>query len=97
MTEHDDFLARLRTDAAPLRYRPDEAMLARIRARIQDRIAGREPTVAELIVSWFRPLAAALALVAIASAVGLASLDVHVASVDRVEIAAGGETYVVDN
>ncbi|HVE70010.1 MAG TPA: hypothetical protein VNI54_01480 [Thermoanaerobaculia bacterium] len=95
MTEQDDFLARLRADAAPLRHRPDKATLARIRERIHARIAAQEPTVADLIASWFRPLAAAVALVAIAAVAGLASLDVRVTSVDRVEIAVGGETYVV--
>ncbi|HVG25195.1 MAG TPA: hypothetical protein VND45_13645 [Thermoanaerobaculia bacterium] len=93
MTEDDDFLARLRADAAPLRHRPDEVTLARIRARIQERIAP-QPTVAELIASWFRPLAAALGAVALVAAIGLATIDVD-ASVDDVQIAVAGETYVV--
>lgn len=92
MTEHDDdFFARLRQDAAPLRHRPDEATLARIRARIQERIAP-QPTVAELIASWFRPLAAAIAVVAIIAGVGLATIDLPE---DGVAIAVGGETYIV--
>ena len=95
MTEHDDFLARLRAGAAPLRHQPDEATLARIRTRIHARIAEKEPTVAEIIASWFRPLAAAVAVVIIAAGIGLATIDVKDASVDRVEIAVGGETYVV--
>ena len=95
MTEDDDFFARLRADAAPLRYQPDEATLARIRARIQERIAP-PPTVAELLAAWFRPLAAAITVVAILAGVGLASIDTGNATpVDRVEIVAGGETYVV--
>ncbi|HUR81853.1 MAG TPA: hypothetical protein VM733_13895 [Thermoanaerobaculia bacterium] len=95
MTEHDDFLARLRADAAPLRHQPDEVTLARIRARIHARIAQDEPTVAEIIASWFRPLAAAVAVVVIVSWIGIASLDAKDVNVDRVEIAVGGETYVV--
>lgn len=92
MTEHDDdFLVRLRHDAAPLRHRPDEATLAHIRARIQERIAP-QPTVVELIASWFRPLAAAIAVVAIAAGVGLATIELPAGGV---EIAVGGETYVV--
>lgn len=91
MTEHDDFLARLRQDAAPLRHRPDEATLARIRARIQERIAP-QPTVAEVIASWFRPLAAAIAVVAIVAGVGLATIEIPEGGI---EIAVGGETYVV--
>ena len=97
MTEHDDFFARLRADAAPLRHRPDEATLARIRERIHARIAEKEPTVAELIAAWFRPLAAAIALIVVAAGVGLTSIDVREVSVDRVEIAVGGETYVVSD
>lgn len=95
MTEDDDFFARLRAGAAPLRYQPDEAALDRIRARIHERIAA-PPTVAELLAAWFRPLAAALAVVAVAAGLGLASLDTDGATaVDRVEIVAGGETYLV--
>ena len=93
MTEHDDdFFARLRQDAAPLRHRPDEATLARIRARIQERIAP-QPTVAELIASWFRPLAAAVAIVAVIAGVGLATIELPERG--GVEIVVGGETYVV--
>jgi hypothetical protein len=95
MTEHDDFLARLRADAAQLRHQPDEATLSRIRARIQAHVARREPTVAEIIASWFRPLVAAVALVIVAAGIGLATIDVKDTSVDLVEIALGGETYVV--
>lgn len=92
MTEpDDDFFARLRQDAAPLRHRPDEATLARIRARIQERIAP-QPTVAELIASWFRPLATAVAVVAIIAGVGLATIDIPEGGV---EIVVGGESYVV--
>jgi hypothetical protein len=97
MTEHDDFLARLRSDAAPLRHRPDEPTLARIRQGIHAQITRREPTVADLIAAWFRPLAVALALVAIIAGVGLTSLEVRSAGVDRVAIAVGGETYIVGN
>ena len=97
MTEHDDFLARLRSDAAPLRHQPDDVTLARIRARIHARVAEKQPTVAEIIVSWFRPLVAAVALVIVAAGIGLASIDVKDASVDQVEIAVGGETYVVSD
>jgi hypothetical protein len=95
MTEHDDdFLARVKADAAPLRYQPDQVALARMRARIRERVAA-PPTVAQVIASWFRPLAAAVAIVAIAAGVGLVTIDTAPASVDSVEIVVGGETYVV--
>jgi hypothetical protein len=92
MTDNDDFLARLRADAAPLRYQPDEATLARIRARIHERLAP-PPTVASLLAAWFRPLAAAVALVAVIAGVGLATLELP--EPGGVEIVVGGETYVV--
>lgn len=94
MTDHDDFLARLRADAAPLRYQPDEATLARIRARIHERLAP-QPTVAALLAAWFRPLAAAVAVVALVAGIGLATLELPETS--GVEIVVGGETYVVGN
>lgn len=62
MTERDDFFERLRADARPLRYKPTEFELARIRARIQATID--RPTVLGTIAAWFRPVLAAVALVA---------------------------------
>ena len=93
MTEDDDeFFERLRGDAAPLRYRVDEATLTRIRARIQQRIAG--PTVTQLLAAWFRPLAAGMAAVAIAAAIGLTAIDTN-ETVDDYAIEIAGDTYVV--
>lgn len=96
MTEHDDFFERLRADAQPLRSRPDEATLARIRARIEARLAPA-PTVADLLAAWFRPLALAmgtLTLVAVLGIAALASQDDRTYD-DAVEIVMGGETYRV--
>jgi hypothetical protein len=100
MTDDDDkFFERLRGDAASLRYRIDDAGLARIRARIQERIA--RPTVAQLLAAWFRPLAATLTVVAIAAAIGLVSInggaDASALSEERVEIVVAGDTYVVSD
>ena len=95
MTEHDDFLARLRQDAAPLRHRPDEATLARIRAAISSRLAA--PTVADLLAAWFRPLAAtalALSLAAVIGTTVMRDADIVFANTD-IEITTGGETYRV--
>ncbi len=95
MTDDEKFFERLRGDAAPLRHRVDEATLARIRARIQERIAPR-PTVAELLASWFRPLAAGLTAVAIAAAIGLTvNVSDSAFGDERVEIVMGGDTYRV--
>ena len=96
MTDHDDkFFERLRGDARPLRYQPDEATLARIRTRIHERIA--RPGVAEVLAAWFRPLAATFAAVAIAAAIGAARVEVEPApSLEpALEITMAGDTYRV--
>ena len=62
MTERDDFFARLRADARPLRYEPTAAELSRIRARIRETI--ERPSVVEILAAWFRPVIATTALVA---------------------------------
>lgn len=95
MTDDEKFFERLRGDAAPLRYRVDEATLARIRERIHERIAPK-PTVAELLAAWFRPLAAGLAAVAIAAAIGLTMNVNDTWSAEQpVEIVMGGDAYRV--
>lgn len=97
MTDDDKFFERLRGDAAMLRHRVDDATLARIRERIHDRIAP-QPTVADILASWFRPLAAGLAALALAAAIGL-TMNVGDASFDDepIEIVMGGDTYRVGN
>ena len=95
MTDDDKFFERLRGDAASLRHEVDSATLARIRARIHERIQPR-PTVAELIASWFRPLAAGLAALALAAAIGL-SINGNDSSFadEQVEVVVAGDTYRV--
>ena len=101
MTDDDKFFERLRGDAASLRHRVDDATLARIRERIHVRLHERNATkagVAEVIASWFRPLAAGLAALALAAAIGLA-IDRNDDSFgdEPVEIVMGGETYRAGN
>ena len=96
MPERDDFLERLRNDAAPLRHQPDEATLARIRERIHARL--ERPGVIELLARWLRPVAAAAAAVTIAVTVGYMTLarSQGLSVVDAgVEISLAGETYRV--
>lgn len=98
MTEDDDkFFERLRAGAAPLRYQDDEVALARIRANIRAQI--EEPGVLSVLASWFRPLTAALAAVAIAAAVllSVAEPETRTLADDTVEIVLGGDTYRVGN
>jgi len=92
----DHFFERLRADAAPLRREPDEWTLARIRARIRERLAPR-PTVAQLLAAWFRPLAATLTVIAIAAAIGANSIDTNDVSFgeQRTELMMGGESFSV--
>ncbi|HVR41544.1 MAG TPA: hypothetical protein VMU84_20785 [Thermoanaerobaculia bacterium] len=80
-----DFFERLRTDAAPLRFEPDGAMMSRIAARVRERIS--QPTVAQLIAAWFRPLAASLAAVAILASVGLVFASDNSSSDDQQQFA----------
>lgn len=93
----DKFFERLRADAASLRHEPDPVTLARIRARIAERIAPR-PTVAQLLAAWFRPLAATLAAVAVAALIALTSADTSETAFgeEPVEIVVAGEPYLVD-
>ena len=94
MTDDDNFFERLRGDAAPLRHRVDDATLDRIRERIHQRIAPRL-TIAEVIASWFRPLAAGLAALALAAAIGLTLDGTSPSFEQEVEIVMGGDTYRV--
>ena len=90
----NDFFERLRTDARPLRYEPDEIALARIRARI--RAAIERPTVSSMLAAWFRPVLAAVAAIAAVAVFTLTTLDDEPAF-GRVEIVMAGDTYRVGN
>ena len=93
----DPFFAKLRNDARPLRHEPDEATLSRIRARIQSHIEKTQPTVAQLLAAWFRPLVAGAAAIALAAAIGIniVRADSFSLSDTVLEISVGGETYRV--
>jgi hypothetical protein len=95
----DRFLQRLRDDARPLRYEPDERTLARIRARIRETLEP-EPTVAELLAGWFRPLATAFVTIVLVAVIGAASLldtDAPRLGENPVEISMAGDIYRVAN
>ena len=67
----DRFFERLRDDAQQLRYEPaDDVMWTRLAARVRDRIQS-QPTVAQLLASWFRPIAASLLALSLAAALGI--------------------------
>lgn len=93
----EELFQRLRGDARPLRYEPDEATLARIRVSIEAQLAAPQPTVSQLLAAWFRPLVATAAAIAIAAAIGINVVRSDAFSVDdtAIEISMGGETYRV--
>jgi hypothetical protein len=93
----DPFFARLRNDARSLRHQPDEATLARIRARIQSHIETTELTVAQLLAAWFRPILATAAAIGLAAAIGINVVRSDALSLSDtvIEISMGGETYHV--
>lgn len=63
----DNFLDRLREHARALRFEGSPGSHERIRAGVRERIRRRE-SVADVLVAWFRPLAAGLAATAIVAA-----------------------------
>lgn len=105
MTDNDDFLDRLRTDARQLRFEPDEMMSARIAARVRERTAEAETAIAQLLARWFRPVVASLATLALVATLGIqwaeqshdaaASLDT-MTSTQTVDISVGGDTFSVE-
>ena len=99
----DRFFERLRDDAARLRYEPDDIALTRLTARLRARIAA-QPTVESFLARWFRPLAASLAVFALAATLGVQwyertqqqSTTLEAAmTVDPVEISVDGNTYTL--
>lgn len=92
----DRFLERLRGDARSLRHEIGEVAASRLAARVRARVM--QPTIAEFIAAWFRPLAASLTALALAVSLGLTFVERNQAvsfSGDSVEVAVGGDVYSV--
>jgi hypothetical protein len=97
------FFERLREDAQPLRFEPDQLMTTRIASGVRGRVSA-QPNVAGVLARWFRPLAASMAAVALASLLGMVWLDrASAPEVDAlasgsspVEIAVAGDVYSVN-
>lgn len=94
----DRFFDKLRQDARPLRFDADGAMHTRIAARIRGRIA--QPTIAQFLASWFRPVAVSLSALALAATLGIAwwsdTRSTETTSLDQtVEIQMAGGSYSV--
>lgn len=96
----DRFLQQLRRDARPLQFQPDDAMTARIAARVRERVRSEtSPGVYQFLAAWLRPMAASFAALALTGGISLAvmarnetpSLDAS----GQVEIAMAGEQFGV--
>ena len=100
MTE-DNFIERLRDDAAQLRYTPAEN--APIWTRLPATIRGRmqsEATVSTLLARWFRPITASFAMLAIAAALSIGwvesrepAYNTDTMATNSMEISVDGDTY----
>jgi anti-sigma-K factor RskA len=66
----ETFFEQLRHDAQHLQYLPDDITVARLTARVRARLTAAtvaQPTVAQLLAGWLRPIAAVVAAMAIAA------------------------------
>ena len=84
----DQFFERLRGDARKLRYEPDAATLARIRANIEAALIP-QPTVTQLLAAWLRPVLATAAALALAAAIGFNIVRSASASLDDLAVEIG--------
>jgi hypothetical protein len=66
----EQFFERLRHDARRLQHEPEEVTLSRLTVRIRTRMRA-QPSVSQLLAGWLRPLAAAIAVVALTAALSL--------------------------
>lgn len=71
----DRFLERLREDARALQYEPaDDATWTRLAARIGARVQS-QPSVAQLLSAWLRPIGLSFAALAVVATVSIASIE----------------------
>ena len=66
----ETFFEQLRNDAQHLQHLPDDVTVARLTARVRARL-GAQPTVAQLLAGWLRPIAAVVAAIAITAALSV--------------------------
>lgn len=102
----DKFFERLRDDATPLRYEPDDVALTRLSARVRERVAAAAaPTAAQLLARWFRPLAVSLAALSLIAALSVGWYERNQQQVtleaamdtDPVEISVDGTVYTLSH
>jgi hypothetical protein len=71
----DPFFERLRHDARQLQLNLDEVTVVRLTARIRARLGAAQPTVAQLLAGWLRPLAAVVAAIALGATLSLSWME----------------------
>jgi anti-sigma-K factor RskA len=69
----ETFFEQLRHDAQHLQHLPDDVTVARLSARVRARLAAAvaQPTVAQLLAGWLRPVAAVVAAIALTAALSV--------------------------
>ena len=100
----DKFFERLRDDAQRLQYEPDDVMMSRLAARVRERVTAA-PTAALFLARWFRPVAGALAALAVVATLGVQYYESShqqpptleaAMSADPVEISVDGDVYTLN-
>jgi hypothetical protein len=66
----DRFFERLRDDARHLQYTPDDVAVSRLSARVRACLVA-QPSVAQLLAGWLRPLSAVVAAIALAATLSI--------------------------
>jgi hypothetical protein len=102
----DKFLERLRSEARPLRFEPDDMMTTRIAARVRARIAAdAHAGVSQILARWFRPVIASLATLAVVATLSIQWVEqsgdatattLESAATQSVDISVGGDIFSVD-
>ena len=92
----DRFLDRVRSDARGLKYEIDGVATNRLSARIRARL-DQPASMSQFIAAWFRPLAASLTALALATGIGITIVDRNQTTSlnDPIEYSIGGEVYSV--
>ncbi len=96
----DKFLERLRDDATPLRYTPQDGFVwTRLAARIRARVH-TDTTVAGMLARWLRPVTASFVMLALVASLSVTWVERREASngnelvaSNPVEITVDGDTY----
>lgn len=96
----EKFFDRLREHSSQLRYEPrDSALWTRLPAKIRERVRN-QPTVAQMLARWVRPVTASFVMLAVVAALSVtwiersheSSYAVDVMGSNSLEISVDGDT-----